>query len=125
MKDYKLAGIGKRVAAFLIDYCIYLLSIFVFCVLFGNQTEGSAKHSVSGLPAFVLFLIGIYLWVFSEALYGQTFGKKIMNIKVVDISGREIKTSQAVLRFLFALIDLMLLIGLIISFLNKKKSKDW
>lgn len=119
MKEYKVANVGKRIVAFLIDYFIYFLIIIFFSILFGDN-EVQLRFSVKGLPAFILFLIGIYLWILSEVLFGQTIGKRVMNIKVVNISGRDIKTSQAILRFIFGIIDLMFLIGLIVSFLNKK-----
>lgn len=61
---------------------------------------------------------------FSEAYIGQTIGKRLVGIKVVNENFREIKTSQAFIRFFFGLIDFScLFVGLIVAYNNKNNQR--
>lgn len=122
MKDYRLASLSKRLIALLIDCIIFYLLLLFFSFILG-EFNSLRSFKVSGFPAIVLFGIGIYLTVFSEALEGQTIGKKLMSIKVVNLHGREIRTKQAFLRYIFGIIDLFFGIGIVVVILNSKNQR--
>ena len=114
----------ERIIAFIIDYFIYFLIVMLFVLLFGEEKSEEIGYSVTGLPAFILFLIGLFLWPFSEAYYGQTMGKSLMNLKVVNEDYRQIRTRQAFIRFFFGIFDTMILcIGLIVASSNKNNQR--
>jgi uncharacterized RDD family membrane protein YckC len=68
-------------------------------------------------------LIGIGLWPINEAFTGQTFGKQIVGLKVVNQKNKDISGTQSFFRFGFGLIDCFLLIGIFVSFLNLRKQR--
>jgi uncharacterized RDD family membrane protein YckC len=119
-----LAKKRERIVAFVIDYFIYFIIVMLFALLFGEEQNEVNGYSVTGFPAFILFLIGLFLWPFSEAYYGQTMGKSLMNLKVVSEDYKQIRTRQAFLRFFFGIFDLMILcIGLIVASSNKNNQR--
>jgi uncharacterized RDD family membrane protein YckC len=120
----KLASKRYRMLAFVIDYLIFVTIFSVMCVFYGEPSEEGVGYVLSGTPAFITTLIGVFLWPFSEAFSGQTIGKRLVGIKVVNESFREIKTSQAFVRFIFGFIDFScLFVGLIVASNNKNNQR--
>lgn len=120
----KIASIRYRILAFVIDYLIFVTIFSVMCVFYGEPSEDGIGYKLTGNPAFITTLIGVFLWPFSEAFSGQTIGKRLVGIKVVNENFREIKTSQAFIRFIFGLIEFScLFVGLIVAYNNKNKQR--
>lgn len=120
----KLASKRYRILAFVIDYLIFFTLFSVMCVFYGEPNEDGIGYQLKGNPAFILTLIGVFLCPFSEAYSGQTIGKRLVGIKVVNENFREIKTSQAFIRFFFGLIDFScLFVGLIVAYNNKNNQR--
>lgn len=98
--DYNLSNVWDRVWAFLIDSLIktgYLLLIFV---IFGI--------AMSGMP-WILFIL-VLPWFFYSLAFeiynnGQTPGKKAMNLQVISLDGRNLRTGQLVNRWMLRFID--------------------
>ena len=102
----KIAGIGDRVLAFLIDLFILvvygIISTISMSSLLGDRGETYMIYMVIGLPVFLYFL----LW---ETFYnGQTPGKSIMKIRVVQLDGSRPRFSQYLIRWLLRTIDISL-----------------
>lgn len=111
-----------RILSVLIDVLIYAFIILIFGIFFGVKTENGSQ--INGFPAFILFMISIGLWPLNEFITGQTFGKKILGIKVIcKTTKKEIGLSQALLRFIFSFLDCFFLIGLIIASNNKSNQR--
>ena len=120
----KIASIRYRVLAFVIDYLIFITIFYAMCVFYGQPSEDGIGYQLNGTPAFIMMLIGFFLWPFSEAYSGQTIGKRLVGIKVVNENFREIKTSQAFIRFIFGLIDFScFFLGLIVAYNNKNNQR--
>jgi uncharacterized RDD family membrane protein YckC len=119
----KLAKISDRILAFMIDFLIYAFILFIFGYFFGEVNSEKNGFQITGFPALILFLIGIGLWPMHEAFTGQTFGKKIVGIKVVDKNFKEISGSMAFLRFGLGLFDCFFLIGLLIASSSKNNQR--
>ena len=118
----KLAKKRDRILAFLIDLLIYTIVTLIIGYFYGEKNENG--YQITGFPAFVLFLIGIGLWPINETFTGQTFGKKIVGLKVCNKSDkRDINGKQAFLRFGFGFFDLFLLVGLFVAFTNKNNQR--
>ncbi|MEM7162003.1 MAG: RDD family protein [Bacteroidota bacterium] len=112
---YELAKIWQRTVAFIIDNAVIVLCIVPYILLFG-EPRSDDSYGVNGLPAFFLFVILFLYWPLLEGLYGQTLGKRILKIKVIDDSNKPVSLSQAFLRFLIGLIDYSCLyVGLIVA----------
>lgn len=119
----EFANVGYRILAFLIDFFIFFLITMVFGIFFGEPNEDGTGFHFSGLPALVMFLVAFGLWPISEGITGQTIGKRIFNIKVVNTNYKPIGIGQAFGRFFLGIVDYMLLIGIIIALINKKNQR--
>lgn len=106
----ELAGLGSRVLAAVIDHAILAASFAVLAAL------GTFLGILgAGLPAAGLLLVSLALlvlfsgyFVFFETMRGgQTPGKRLVGIRVVDASGRGLTAGAAVLRNLLRLADLL------------------
>jgi uncharacterized RDD family membrane protein YckC len=108
-----------RILAFLIDFIIIWLIGMIIGIFFGTPHEDGIGYNFNGLPAFAWMCCRLFLWSISEALWGQTIGKRLLELKVVSNDFRPIGMGQAFGRFFLGFIDYMFLIGLIISSINK------
>ena len=116
----EFANVGYRILAFLIDFFIFWLIAMLFGMFFGEPNKDGIGFHFSGLPALGMFLIAFGLWPISEGITGQTIGKRIFNIKVVNKDYKPIGIGQAFGRFFLGIVDYMFLIGIIIALINKK-----
>lgn len=80
----EIAQKRNRVLAFLIDYFIFLVVALIFGYFWGKPYEDGMGFNLTGLPAFALFLIGLFLWPLSEGIWAQTIGKRALNLQVVN-----------------------------------------
>jgi uncharacterized RDD family membrane protein YckC len=108
-----LAGPVSRCFAFLIDICIISALTTAFQMLTSlvralQQDIGTGLLIVFYLAAWLLYgVLCEYFW------FGQTFGKWLLGIRVMDAAGLRLQFHQVVVRNLIRAIDLFPLIGLI------------
>ncbi len=104
---YELAGLGSRMLAVLVDHLILLAMLFVAWVVMlfvGALTLGIGF----GLGFIVAFLIYFgYFTLYEWRWNGQTPGKRLLDLRVIDDRGINIDLFQSVIRNLFRAIDLM------------------
>ncbi|PIB36940.1 hypothetical protein BFP72_16780 [Reichenbachiella sp. 5M10] len=106
--NFKIAGIGDRIAAFLIDLLILTAyAMFISFVL--STTESFGIGSVLYLP--ILF----YHPLFEYLMNGQSPGKKQMKIRVLKEEGEPVTISSILLRWVLSPIDFMMSGGIAIS----------
>jgi len=88
-----LAKWTDRFVAWLIDFIIIsVISTSIIFVLFGTiyyeyKGEGFWAESSTYIPTSIIFFA---YWVILEYKTGQTIGKKILNLKVVNVSGNKV-----------------------------------
>ena len=92
--NMQYAGGGARLLAAIIDNIILVLVGFVLGFVIG-MVMGKSGQILSTILSLV---ISIYYWVFYQASSGQTLGKKVMGIKVVDMMGNKPSTMTFFLR---------------------------
>lgn len=104
----KYQTIGSRFGALIIDGII-MIPIAISGIFLG---------SIVGFSPLTTFIGNVLIASFSalytillHGFYGQTLGKKVMKIKVVDISERDINLGQAALRYAPNLVPLFILVG--------------
>jgi len=109
--DFTLAGIGERFVAFILDLIIMIAYIGVI-VYFFLKVLNISQYSVSWdswtINALVIIIfspIYFYTLLLESMMEGQTFGKKIMKIKVVKIDGYQASFGDYFMRWLFRLVD--------------------
>jgi uncharacterized RDD family membrane protein YckC len=134
--QYNIAGVGSRFVAALLDYLIqvscYLLEILLFVLIAsGAAASGAGKHNGMDTAAkwFVAILIFLnfaffvgYFALFEAYWRGQTPGKRVMKLRVLKDSGRQITLFEALARNLIRVIDYMpsmYLVGVITMLCNK------
>jgi uncharacterized RDD family membrane protein YckC len=95
-----LATWGERFVAWLIDVVI----IGAITGLLGLLTSVSLLTTIPGWPGWIPFFnfnpngIVLFLyWMFMDSIYGQSFGKMIMRIRVTKLDGARVGMSYAAL----------------------------
>ena len=130
--NFNVASIGERMLAFIIDILIkgaYMLFIyFLFFKLFhlGSYLDSLDNWSAAALMITITFPIHIYTLVCESLMEGQTFGKKIMKIKVVKIDGYQAGFGDYLMRWIFRLIDVWSnsgIIGLLSMIISKNNQR--
>jgi uncharacterized RDD family membrane protein YckC len=102
--EHPIASIGERVVAALIDYVF----IFFFIAIIGFFV-GSLGLNFLG---FLIIIPVLFYDLLSELLMnGQTWGKKILQIKVVKIDGSSVTFSSYFLRWVLRLVEITMTFG--------------
>ncbi len=106
--DHTVASVGERMLSYILDFCFILAYAFVFMVL-------PAMFNIrSGVYYILVFLPVITYDLFFENVYnGQSPGKMIMGIKVVMIKGTSPAFFNYFIRWVFRIIDNLLISGAI------------
>lgn len=134
--EFTLAGIGSRVYALLIDYTLWFLALAGFIII-GTLLAAQIVDLVVQLGGgndigLWLVAIGILVWfaiyvgyfVLFETLWqGQTPGKRIAKIRVIQDTGQPINLYQATLRSLLRPIDDLLFLGFFLIVLSPKEKR--
>ena len=140
--EFPLAGIGSRFVALFIDYLIQVAAAFILIlifVLFVSATAGSRPvHStIAGSPNSGKWAIAIaiaipflfqwgYFTLFEAFWRGQTPGKRIMRIRVIQQTGRPVGVFESLGRNLTRTIDMLptfYIIGVIVMFLTRRQQR--
>jgi len=107
---YELGGLGSRMVAAAIDHFLVLLGLLGLwvagCVLMGFASLfGGAIVAVAIAGTFVLYFG--YFSYFEWRWNGQTPGKRMMDLRVIDDRGMSIDAFQSLTRNLFRIVDMM------------------
>ena len=104
---YELASIGDRIIASAID--------LVLVVIFGSILTGVLGSllgfTVAGTIVFVI--IGTYHFLIESFNYGQSIGKKVLNLNVINLKGQNPDIYQSFLRWIFRLVDITMSLGIV------------
>jgi uncharacterized RDD family membrane protein YckC len=101
--DYEVAGVGERILARLIDMGFFIALVIVGLIIGFSASIGEVFAIILGVIAFLLYVF--YDLVCEIFLNGQSFGKRIMKIKVISLNGARPSISQYILRWLFRMVD--------------------
>jgi len=104
--DYAVAGLGERVAAWLIDLAILIVTFFVFLLFFSiSGVLGNNEMLINALLIIYGCLFVFYDLLCETLMNGQSIGKKILKIKVVSLDGAQASLGQYFIRWLFRIVD--------------------
>jgi uncharacterized RDD family membrane protein YckC len=110
--EMPLAGIGSRFIALLVDYLIWgagFLALFFLAVLILPGIHAFSKISAQWAVAVVVFLIFLCNWgyftLFEAFWNGQTPGKRVARIRVIQQTGRPIGLFESMARNLVRYVD--------------------
>jgi uncharacterized RDD family membrane protein YckC len=133
----ELAGIGNRVLAAMIDTSITYGIILVVGLLFWGaitvvglmdvaEKDRALINNLMGMAAiFFIFVINFGYFIFFEGLWqGQTPGKKIVSIRVIESNGQPVGWSGVVLRNLIRTLDTGLaFVGLLPMIIDRNEKR--
>ncbi|WP_316830654.1 RDD family protein [Pedobacter aquatilis] len=109
--DYEVAGLGERIVARLIDLAGFVILYVVAIIL---MIVASISRSETLFIALIVIFSVIFLFydlVCEIFMDGQTFGKKIMKIKVISLDGGQPTFGQYLMRWIFRIIDFGFFLG--------------
>lgn len=116
--DQPIASVGDRLAAALLDLTFFLPYLFVITFI-GTIANTPQLIAILSIPLVFYHLLCELL------MKGQSWGKKIMKIRVTTIDGRNPGFFAYLLRWVFRLIDVTLLMGSVsvVSIIASKNSQ--
>jgi uncharacterized RDD family membrane protein YckC len=106
---FETAGLGSRFAAQLLDLVV-LAAVLVAIGVVGFGIAVAGGQPLLGLLVFVILAFASFLayWILPEALWsGQTIGKYVLHLRVIDARGGPITVGQAVIRNLLRIVDFL------------------
>ena len=124
--EYPVASVGDRVVAGLIDQLImigYLIAIIFFYIWLLNATEGSPFYYPVAYFVILFLPLFFYHLLCETFLNGQSFGKKLMKMRVVKLDGTPAGIGSFFLRWILAPIDIYFTygsVGLVTMLINGK-----
>ena len=124
--EYPVASVGDRVVAAIIDQLImigYLIAVIFFYIWLLNVTEGSPFYYPVAYFVILFLPLFFYHLLCETFLNGQSFGKKIMKMRVVKLDGSQAGVGSYFLRWILAPIDLYFTygsVGLVTMLINGK-----
>ncbi|WP_343697284.1 RDD family protein [Flavobacterium sp.] len=129
--NFIAASVGERLGAYFIDAAIKLAYIFLIVWIFFywldiDRLMGNLDNWSRGSIIFFLFSPLVIYSILLESIFeGQSFGKKIVKIKVVKIDGYQAGFGDYLIRWFFRIIDFDLFNGIIalVSVASSKKSQ--
>ena len=127
--DYEAAGIGYRLLASLLDETFKIIYIIICLMILGlSHKNDSSIYSGGGTYTLYTFLIiaalpyTLYYFLSELFMNGQSFGKKIVAIKVVKLDGTQPGVSSYMIRSLLRIIDNSL-VGLLTIAVTEKSQR--
>jgi uncharacterized RDD family membrane protein YckC len=105
--DYEIGSIGERLVAWMIDIGI-MIPLVIIATLIGTSLSQTGVI----ITIVILSIVFTFYHLFCEVFFnGQSFGKKVMKIRVISLDGGRPRFSQFLLRWLFRLVDFALSSG--------------
>jgi len=139
--EYRLAGLGSRLAAALIDLMIQFTAIFILYVIILGSIMGVNFRNIetfvdSVIPLLNFEGVGFALLIVSQfviyygyyvvcefGMNGQTIGKKIFKLRVIRNNGQPISLDHSIVRNLLRYTLDMTGAGIICIMLNKQHKR--
>jgi uncharacterized RDD family membrane protein YckC len=134
--QFSVAGIGSRFVAVLLDHLIIggflILEMFLFAFIgsLASGIAGVSNQAGKWFLAALIFLNFCILWgyfaLFECFWHGQTPGKRVMKLRVIKDSGRQITFFESLSRNLVRFIDYLpslYLVGVIAMLCNKRHQR--
>ena len=129
--EYEAAGVGYRILATLLDGVFIAVYVVILMVIFGFSISKAPLFYESNyyvmMALLILLSLPVLLYHFLSETFmnGQSFGKKIVGIKVVKLDGSQPGIGSYLIRSLLRIIDIQVTNGLValISVATSEKSQ--
>jgi len=130
--DYEIANIGKRILAYLIDWVIIFIWFFGWLWIMSTVVRLGLGTAFDGnITAIIIWAVLFYPILFYDFLFerfnrGQSPGKMLLKIRVVNVNGTAPTTGSFLVRWLFRFIDFFMtygFVGVIMVAVSKKSQR--
>ncbi len=135
--QFAVAGIGSRFVAVLLDTLIVFGILLVEFLVFAWIAASAPKTNNAPLNTAAKWIIAVviflnfslatgYFALFEAYWHGQTPGKRVMKLRVIKDSGRQITFFEALARNLLRVVDYlpgMYLVGVVTMLCNKQNKR--
>lgn len=132
--EFPIAGIGSRFVALLLDHILQAGALIAIALVFiavaaaeGNRAQRTySSWFFAGVGFGIFLLIWGYYALFEAFWHGQTPGKRVMKLRVIKDSGRQITLFEALARNLLRFVDYLpslYLTGVITMLANKRNKR--
>lgn len=102
--EQPISSIGERIAATLLDM-LFIMSYLIVLVIIYSGSQSKVFIFIGLIP------VSIYSIVSELAMNGQSWGKKILKIKVVKLDGTPATFSSYFLRWILRLVEILVMFG--------------
>ncbi|MDR6761725.1 putative RDD family membrane protein YckC [Flavobacterium sp. 2755] len=129
--NFIAASVGERLGAYFIDagiklsYIFLIIWVFFYWIDIDRLMTNLDTWSRGAILLILFFPLIIYSITLESIFEGQSFGKKLVKIKVVKIDGYQASFGDYLIRWFFRIIDFSLFNGIIglIAVASSKKSQ--
>lgn len=105
---FTTATIGERMLAYLIDLVIQIAYFIIVVLILLGDIFKNPDFSSSIALLLISLPVMFYSLVCESTMEGQTFGKKLLKIKVVKIDGYQAGFFDYFVRWIFAIVDIQM-----------------
>ncbi|HEY9867770.1 MAG TPA: RDD family protein, partial [Candidatus Obscuribacterales bacterium] len=133
----ELAGIGNRILACVVDTLISMALNFVIilgCLLVAfamdsfplpQQAKTVALYYVLGAGVLTILVVSFGYHIFFEGFWhGQTPGKRLAHIRVIEQNGQAVSWTSVIIRNLIRIVDTWIfLIGLVVVLIDRNERR--
>lgn len=105
---FTTATIGERMLAYLVDLVIQIAYFIIVAFILLDNIFNNSDYSTSIALLLIALPIMFYSLVCESTMEGQTFGKKLLKIKVVKIDGYQAGFFDYFVRWIFAIVDIQM-----------------
>lgn len=121
--NFTASGVGERLMAFIIDMILKVGYITILNMSLG-VFQDMDHWSQIGINTLLSLPVVFYTLVLEALMEGQTFGKKIMKIKVVKIDGYQASLADYVVRWFFRIVDIYIFgMGFFVILFSKRSQR--
>lgn len=113
------ASITKRIIAFVIDIALIIIIVLIKNQIVKYLTSNNIYKITEEINEILTALIALIYFPIKEEGRGQTYGKKLLGIKIVNLNDRKLTYTKSFIRELLIIVDLLTL-GFLLPLSNKK-----
>jgi len=132
--EYRLAGLGSRAAATIIDLLIqglimFVLGLAIFLFIYATEKSGADVDSITSGWFFAVCILIIaainygYFIVLELSMNGRTIGKKIFKLRTIRNNGQPITVVHSMIRNLIKVFIDLYGIGVATMFFSKDQKR--
>ncbi len=129
--EFELPGFGRRMVALLIDMVLQVFYLIIATKILGNIAKNNTwNHEDEGFNMWAISLllmvpVFVYHIVMEITTNGQSLGKKILKLRVVNMNGGKASISQFIIRWLLRVSDMWIVVLLFLMLAVMSGSSDY